>query len=111
MATPDEHVCVSPTPIVCAHKTLAETRASLKEARAALAAQGELNCVLVSQNCRIITRNTALEGTIYDLTQHVREGSWARLGGSGDPLDMDLCERSEQVARGLCDLRPSEQLK
>lgn len=97
LVPPDGKVCNRPNPIACARATTQD----LKEARAAVLAQGELNCVLVTQNCRIITRNTALEATVRELTAHIRA-----LGG-----DHELCERSELVARGLSDLPPLEQLK
>lgn len=97
MVPPNSKACNYPNPIVCARATTQD----LKEARAAVLAQGELNCVLVTQNCRIITRNTALEATIRELTAHIQD-----LGG-----DQQLCERSELVARGLSDLPPLEQLK
>lgn len=107
MVPPDEHVCDSTTLMVCAHRTvneanrlIKEARAGLKETQGNLLAQGQLNCVLVSQNCRIITRNTALEATLRELVSRIRYLS---------PGDNEFCQRAELVARGLSDLPPLEQ--
>lgn len=89
--------CGDPGSPTCALKALDNVKVAL---RAAYQAAADSNCGFVTQNCRLINRNTALEATVRELTAHIRSLS---------SVDEELCLRAEAVTQGLSDLAPSEQ--